>query len=451
MKSMINGLDNKKAEIMDADLFDADKYKWKHNVEEHLKNLVDNGFFLNKKIVLIGSWRDQEWLYETLEKYGLKLFYIADNNPNKQGVFKLGIETNSVTSLKELDSLAILVSGLYAPEIGRQLCDMGYIEGIDYVLLAHEENSHERDLEKQTRFEAKIRKGFDLFEGMKEKYGEKTIWLMHQKSLGDLYLFSLLLPKVMNKASVCECDIVLVVAKKSTAHLAEILGYRQIELVPYEDIYFSLLPLVKLMGEELNIHNAVIHGTDETFVKLIYYTSVNILDGIKKGVFHLENEVELTYPVFPKRENVIQKLFQENNLLPDHTILISPYASNFTPSITVRQWLNLVEKLAQKGYTVCTNCAPGEEPLEGTKGIFIPLEDCEYFIEKAGGFIGVRSGLCDLICQAKCKKVVIYDANGNANIEFHGFSSMGIGRDITEIVNDTIHTDEMMENIGRMF
>ena len=73
------------------------------------------------------------------------------------------------------------------------------------------------------------------------------------------------------------------------------------------------------------------------------------------------------------------------------------------------------------------------------------------FVEKAGGFIGVRSGLCDVICQADSKKVVIYDANGNATLEFHGFSTMGIGKRITEIVNDTIHTDEMINEIGRMF
>ncbi len=442
---------NKNTDAPDVISFDGDKYKWKRNVEEHLKELLAKGFFLNKKLALIGSWRDHEWLYETFGRYGLKLSYIADNNPNKQGVIKLGIETCSVVSLKEIENLAILVSGLYASEISQQLKNLGYQEDIDYVLLAYEKNSQERDIEKQNKFDTGIRKGFDICMGMKEKYGEKPIWLMHQISLGDLYLFSLLLPGVMGKASVSECDVVLVVARKTTAHFAEVLGYKQVELVPLEDMYFSLLPLVRLMGDELNLHNAVYHGTDEVFVRMINYTSIDFLDSFKKGVFYLDDDVELTYPSFPHRDEVVGKLFEENKLVPGKTILISPYATHFMPSITDGQWETLVDLLVQKGYTVCTNCAPGETPIKGTKGVFVLLEDCEYFVEKAGGFIGVRSGLCDVICQADSKKVVIYDANGNATLEFHGFSTMGIGKRITEIVNDTIHTDEMIKEIGRMF
>ena len=54
---------NKNTDAPDVISFDGDKYKWKRNVEEHLKELLEKGFFLNKKIALIGSWRDHEWVW----------------------------------------------------------------------------------------------------------------------------------------------------------------------------------------------------------------------------------------------------------------------------------------------------------------------------------------------------------------------------------------------------
>ena len=435
--------------------YERGQYKWKRNVEKHLIELIEHKKFDNKSIGIIGSWRDQEWIMSKMDELGLKLSYIADNNPNKQDVLKLGIRTCSVESLREIDNLFILVSGMYYAEISQQLKSMGFSEDDDFVVLALEKETQEErkinDKKNQIRYQEDIRKGFDICMKIKAEYGEKPIWLMHQISLGDIYLFSLLLPGIMGVKSVSDCNIVLVVARRTTAHLAKLMGYQNIEFVELEDMTFSLLPLTRLMGEEFNLHNAVFHGTDELFVRLINYTDINFLDSFKRGVFYLNQDVKITYPCFHGRSDVIEKIFYDNKLIPNKTILISPYATHFTPVISKQQWATLVKKLKDKGYTVCTNCVQEEEPIEGTKGIFIDLEDCCDFVEKAGGFIGVRSGLCDLICQTDCRKIVIYDANGNATVDFHGFVTMGIGNHITEVLNDTVHTDELISDIADMF
>ncbi len=41
--------------------------------------------------------------------------------------------------------------------------------------------------------------------------------------------------------------------------------------------------------------------------------------------------------------------------------------------------------------------------------MFIELRDCVEFAETAGHYIGVRNGLCDVLCMADCRKIVIYE------------------------------------------
>ncbi len=134
-------------------------------------------------------------------------------------------------------------------------------------------------------------------------------------------------------------------------------------------------------------------------------------------------------------------------------MVLSPYAGHFTPSISEEHWKILVDGLREKGYTLCTNCgSPDEKPLDGTVAAFVDLKDCVEFVERAGAFIGVRSGLCDLICMTDCKKTVIYEKGAtNNSITFFGFTNMGLGKNITEFDNDRINTYSIMTDILNMY
>lgn len=434
----------------DIVFWDGGQSRWQRNAKRYLIGLKDRGIFQNKKIALIGSWGDQKWIYDTMEKLGLKLSFIADNNPSKQGIVKLGIKTNSVESLLDIEDLIILVSGAYFSEISTQLKSLGYVENKDFFVLALEKGDSLYDDRNQKKFEADVMRGFELYSDIKKRHGDMPIWLMHQISLGDLYLFSLFLPAAMGVSDITECECVLVVARRATKHLAEILGYKNIELVLLEDMSCSLLPLTKIAGDCLNMHNTIFHGTDTLISRIINHSEINFIDTFTKGVFRFSKGVKPIYPHFPKRSERVHEIFQEYGLKFGKTILLSPYATHFTASISDKQWETLAEKLKKKGYSVCTNCAGDEKPVRGTQAPPIELEDCVEFVENAGYFIGVRSGLCDLICMAECSKIIIYEEGANADINFHGFANMGIGKGITELVNDTVHTDEMISEIVSM-
>lgn len=428
-------------------------------VYKELFELKERGVFENKNIAIVGSWNNASEMNKTLSSLGLKLTHIADNNPNKQGVSRLGIISQSVESLLDVENLIILVANIwYWKEIRGQLLRLGCKENEDFFVLRGGDRFTRNDRKKLISddvwedYKQRTRLGYKSYLKIREKYPTKPIWLMHQPSLGDLFIFSLFLPEFMKAKKVSDCDCVLVVTKNSTKRLADILGFRHVEMIDLEDAYNNWLMMLRMMGGGLNVHNAVYHGENKLFQTLVHYSRVSFRDSFTKYVFQFPEEVEPIYPEFPKRHEHVLEQFIFHGLKPGKTVVISPYAGHFEAKISEAQWTNLITRLKEKGYAVCTNCAgPNEKPLPGTVAPFIDLQDCVEFVETAGAFIGVRSGFCDLVCMANCRKIVIYETGAPAgSIDYFGFESMGLGENITELVNDCISTDDLIDTIVNM-
>ncbi|MDR1321202.1 MAG: hypothetical protein LBK56_07215, partial [Gracilibacteraceae bacterium] len=421
-------------------------------IYDDLLNLRQQGVLQDKRIALVGAWNNAGEIRTIIKRLGLDISCIADNNPSKQGVSRLGIISQSVESLrKEKDLIILVANNYYWKDIQKQLLGVGFIERKDFFIVfggeKHQRLSQtisERLLLNEIdwrNYTVRARLGYESYRLINEKYSGLLIWLMHQPSLGDLYIFSLFLPIAMNVSTIAECECVLIVTKNTVRKLAETLGFKHIELITFDDANMNWLMLMKLMGEHLNIRNAVYHGQNSIFQTLVHYSKVSFRDSFTKYVFQFPGEVKPIYPKFPKRTKYVLSQFREYELTPSNTVLISPYAGHFNAEISASQWQRLVNGLKTKGYAVCTNCGSAEEtPLPGTAAPFIELRDCVEFVETAGHFIGVRSGFCDLICMAKCQKIIIYETGAPAaSIEYFGFESMGVGDDnITEVINDCI-------------
>lgn len=121
------------------------------------------------------------------------------------------------------------------------------------------------------------------------------------------------------------------------------------------------------------------------------------------------------------------------------TVILSPYANTFA-NIPVQIWIDLAKCLRQLGYMVCTNSAGDQEPvIPGTERIFFTYSDSVAVCEYAGYFIGIRSGLCDIISRADCMKIILYQRIkcGWGSIQnLFGMNAMGICRDAVEIEVD---------------
>ncbi len=379
-------------------------------------------------------------------------------------MLKLGIVTQSVESLaREKDAAILVMNNRFWKELSAQLLSLGLKQGRDFFVVFGGERFRELafasgnelrlpDSDWARRREC-ARLGYEAYTALNKKYGGLPIWLMHQPSLGDLYIFAAFLPRAMGVGSVSACECVLIVTKNSVKKLAAALGFRHIELITVEEANRNWLMILRLMGGELNVRNAVFHGINNIGAQLIAYSGVTFRDFFTCYTLGLPEDTEPIYPQFPRRKEHVARQFAEHGLIIGKTVVLSPYAGHFTAQISAAQWDFLVAGLKAKGYSVCTNCGGAEEPpLKDTAAPFIALQDCVEFVETAGYFIGVRSGFCDLICMANCGKIVIYESGTiTASDAFFGFRSMRLGKGIVELVNDCVHTDALMADILARF
>lgn len=113
------------------------------------------------------------------------------------------------------------------------------------------------------------------------------------------------------------------------------------------------------------------------------------------------------------------KLFQAMNLEPGKTVLIAPLAKSYPHQLPVNWWEPVVSSLMSEGFKVVTNIAAKSnfssadvrdkvDFIKGSIPLEIPIDLVIPFTELCGNFIGVRSGLCDLLAFSNARKIIIY-------------------------------------------
>ena len=117
-------------------------------------------------------------------------------------------------------------------------------------------------------------------------------------------------------------------------------------------------------------------------------------------------------------------------------------------------WELLADRLKQKGYDVCTNVgAIDGEAIQGTIPVFVDIIDMQQFVEKAGVFISLRSGLCDIVGNANCQKIILYhfgfiSEEGVKELKgLYSLKKMGFGGKLDEYVIDKENETEIMDKI----
>jgi hypothetical protein len=131
--------------------------------------------------------------------------------------------------------------------------------------------------------------------------------------------------------------------------------------------------------------------------------------------------------------------------------VLSPY-SNTLLDLNPEFWEKISEKLKAAGYCVCTNCGNDtEKEVKGTKRLFVALDMAPQVIEKAGYFIGVRSGFCDCISAAKAKLIVLYDKKNRffncSAYEYFSLNNMGLTSDAVEIEYERLEDEKLIYEV----
>ena len=166
----------------------------------------------------------------------------------------------------------------------------------------------------------------------------------------------------------------------------------------------------------------------------------NFMDTYIFFSYGMGGDVQYRQPNFNEKKEDQIFAWESQGIIEGKTVIISPDANSVT-NLPIWFWNIIIKELQKMGYVVFMNCnyityyrAPNIFPLYGESA---PL------LEYAGHFIGVRSGFCDIISSAKCKKILIYPqvqekidySSHRSEIEFSGLEVMNLyhGDDLYEI------------------
>lgn len=388
-----------------------------------------------QKVVIFGCTLYAHEIIKALICNNIDVDCFVDNDKTKVGSTCYGKEIKSPDILKEENqekTVIVIASPTYGREMAAQVRNYGYQDNrIWYIPVINSIQVSDSLKNLEDAF-ADIEEGIKVYDELTSD-GTEWIILFPYSGTGDIYMACGYLNEYLIK---CGRDKTkLVVTKNNCKKVAELFGYKNIEVIT-EKQKETLLNAWQFLGDEiLRVKPVLFWGWH---CKNYYRTyrnnpAISFADFFKYDVFNHSEGVCFTPPVYEKDNSYLHELFKQNHLQKGKTVIIAPYAGSFRSSIGVGTWKVIIDILHRKGYSVCTNCFGVEQPLPETTVIQFPYEQVVNVIEYAGYFIGVRSGLCDIASLAKCCKIILYESNFLASdYEFFSLRKMGICKDVLE-------------------
>ena len=154
----------------------------------------------------------------------------------------------------------------------------------------------------------------------------------------------------------------------------------------------------------------------------VWNEKLSNIDRYKENVFGLPLDTELIPPLIePPTDSQKQNLHETHVLDKDRTIILAPYANSIA-NLKEAFWARLAAELIGKGYVLYTNVAdPQEKVIAGTTPMRTTFSELMYLAEHVKCFIGLRSGIFDLLAFTNAKLLYInpkiswwqYDLNIN--------------------------------------
>lgn len=354
----------------------------------------------NKKIFLFGHCNATEELAEFLLEKGYTITAILDNSTVKQGKRYHDIPILSpkqVLSEPEEQVLVCIVTRFYASMVW-QLRQIGFHGDVrklvDYNTYAEYSLSHETMEKKQKRIEFGKRK----IEDLKRSYPDYFRIFCPFAALGDVYFCMSYLPyflKLRKKDKYLVC-----VVGNACARVVSLFDDCPVIVMEQKDLDAAIQAELFMQDEQ-----AFIAHQDRPYVvnlsRALYGQKITLERIYCCGVFGLPATTKPRKPKFLKRYDRL------NEIPPGKSVILSPYAKSVT-AIKAEIWAQIVQEYQSKGYCCYTNVVGREMPLPGTIPISPTIDEIQSVVEWAGTFIGIRSGLCDVIKEAACKKIALY-------------------------------------------
>lgn len=422
--------------------------EYSQRIEITSNRLIENKWIKDSNtLVLYGDTRfSSEYILNQKDRGQIR---IVDRNPEKRGGSRHGVTVCLPEEvLMPYDAnIRILVTQNYYRSVCEYLASLGYWVGKQVWVVNVTENfwNWSRNTIQKWVGE-RYDRAKNCYIKLREKYPYSTLFLSPWSASGDIYLAGLYLNEYIQKNGLK--DYVIVSTAETARRVAGLFGYDC--FIISEEEALDIMWLARIEGfEKLGIMNININVKPGQRIGNIQGI-VDFNTFYQRLVFHSEQKYRI--PEIFQRDST--ELFKVNGLKQEKTILIAPYSQTLG-NIPNNMCEKIVQELQSEGFTVCTNVSGDERPILGTKGIFIPYDQVLDFVNKAGGFIGMRSGLCDIISSSTAKMVVFFrnrTSIGNSMMYHFGLQRMGLkNQDILEYAFEENEEDYLVEKTVELF
>lgn len=366
----------------------------------NLNELMQKDTVQKKNIYLFGHCNATEELADLLLKKELSVVAILDNNPAKHGNNYRGILIKSPENILKEDAkqTMVCIAARAYEAMAQQLNDLGYAgqvhKLVDYNSYAEYSLSEDAIAYKRVRVE----RGIGIVEQLEKKYPKNFKILCPFSALGDIYIMMSYLPYFLQNRGIKNC--VITVIGRACAQVVKMFGDYSVEVFSQKEMDEVIQACLYTRDK-----NAFIAHQDRPYVvnlyKALYEKCIPLEQMYCCGVFSLPEDT------IPYKPACLQKYKDLSQIEQGKAVIFSPYAKSVT-ALPDSLWQEIVDSYLEKGYQCFTNVVGDEVPLERTMPISPSIAEIQSVVERAGTFIGIRSGICDVIKMADCQKIALY-------------------------------------------
>ena len=358
-----------------------------------------------KRIFLFGHCNATFEVVNFLETKGITPFAILDNSDTKQGQRYKDISViypnqifNYAGGNPVQDSIVLIMSRFYA-SMHKQLRNLGYTGPIRKLIDYNTYAEYSLSGDTIARMTAREKRGEVLLSELSDKYPCYFKTFLPFKALGDVYFALSYWPAFAKKRNIH--NAVFCVSGKALADVIHIFGDYHVEVYEQKELDAMIQATLYTHDE-----NSYIAHQDRPYVinlhEALYIKKIPLEQIYCCGVYGLPKDTVAAKP------SANRLIYRDLEVIPNGTsVIFSPYAKSVIP-IDSEVWEAAVNYYTSVGYKCYTNVVGDEVPLEGTEAISPSLLELRSVVERAGTFVGIRSGLCDVIREAKAKKIALY-------------------------------------------
>ncbi|MGO9496667.1 MAG: hypothetical protein ACLQA5_08170 [Solirubrobacteraceae bacterium] len=369
-------------------------------VESAIDELQRSGRLQDARLYAFGHTAATEQMRRRLGRYDITLAGVLDNNPAKQGGSLHGVPVIPPSAIADAGvPSVVLIASRFHSEMRQQLLNLKYSGEIIRVgafsIEADTGSGRDRD------------RGARLLDQLRIANPDRHLVVCPFGALGDVYWALAYLPAFAAHRRRLPPVVVVVVGA----------GCRQIaRLFGHDDVYsLTQVEMDDLVGAvaDAGAQGVTIAHHDRPYgdgapVRALDERFVAFTDMYRDLVYKLPAR---SRPQAPSRDLARQAGptggSWATQIPAGRGVLVAPYAKSVVP-VPWSFWEHTAQRHLSHGDVVATLVHGDEGPVPGTLALEIPIPELLDAVEHAGTFIGLRSGLCDVVHTARARKVHVF-------------------------------------------